>query len=104
MEDIEKKMGMPKGSKVQQGYATVPTGVGANYRKIGREMTRLGYKMNHASARNYVLRIMQKFARAISDLNDTDVQQCNLENIARDPGFQNVVGDMVRDIIDARKQ
>jgi hypothetical protein len=58
-------MSMPKGMKIARGYATVVDDGGMNYRSIAERMTEAGHPMNHASARNYVLRALQKFAIAI---------------------------------------
>jgi hypothetical protein len=56
-------MSMPKGKKVSVGYATVVDDDGANYRTISEHMTKLGQPMNHASARNHVLRIIELFLK-----------------------------------------
>ena len=48
------------------------------YRSISTIMTAEGHKMNHSSARNYVLRAMKKFAYAI----------------AKNPMFQKTIGEL----------
>ena len=59
-------MALRRGSKVNRGYATVIESEGVNYREIADTMTELGFTMNHSSARNYVLRVMRKFAAAMA--------------------------------------
>ena len=56
---------MKKGKKFDDGYATVEDGV--NYRDIAETMSEIGFKMNHSSARNHVIRVMKKFADAVND-------------------------------------
>ena len=56
-------MSMPKGYKVEHGYATVGDGLG--YREIAEKMTETGDKMNHSTARNVFLSAMSKFCNGI---------------------------------------
>jgi murein endopeptidase len=46
-------MAMPRGHKMNQGYATVKDGL--DYRAISEIMSERGFKMNHATARNVLL-------------------------------------------------
>ena len=62
-------------------YATVTQDEGVNYREIADMMTEIGYKMNHSSARNYVLRVMRKFAEEIVSSWDLEVPEHKLEKI-----------------------
>ena len=49
-------MSMPKGFKSPNGYATNKTFAGGeDYRTIALMMTKDGFKMNHATARNVFL-------------------------------------------------
>ena len=41
-------MSMPKGTKVNRGYATTKDGL--DYRRISEKLAEDGYKMNHATA------------------------------------------------------
>ena len=59
-------MGMPKGHKSENGYATVTGTSGFGYREIAEKMTSDGLKMNHATARNYFLRAMKKIAAPLA--------------------------------------
>ena len=77
-------MSMPKGTKFKSGYATV-THQGLGYREIAEVLTAEGHKMNHATARNYFLRAMEKLAAPMVKLMEND--RSALE-IAEDPNFQ----------------
>ena len=92
---------MKKGKKFDTGYATVDDGV--NYRDIADTMTEIGYKMNHSSARNYVLRVMRKFAEAITDQYGVNMSEEGLENVARSPRFQSGIAELLQDIEAVRK-
>jgi len=92
---------MKKGKKFESGYATVDDGI--NYRDIADTMTDIGYTMNHSSARNYVLRVMRKFAEAIADQYDIDMSDEKLEDAARSPMFQSGIAQLLQDIEHTRK-
>jgi ActR/RegA family two-component response regulator len=77
-------------------YATITNDDGVDYRKISREMLKRGWKMNHSSVRNYVLRIMQKFASEYSYCVDNKVKKDNTLDIAKNPEFQAMVSDLIQ--------
>ena len=85
-------MGMPKGHKSKNGYATVTGTDGYGYREIAEKMTATGMKMNHATARNYFLRAMTKIAAPLADHTDRDVS-----SLASDPGFQDAIATLMRE-------
>ena len=93
---------MQKGKKFECGYATIEEN-GVNYRDIAETMTELGYKMNHSSARNYVLRVMRKFVDAIVEKNGFAVTQGEAENISRSPLFQSGIHDVLHELEHYRK-
>jgi len=80
-------MSMPKGTKFKSGYATV-TDQGLGYREIAEIMTSEGHKMNHATARNYFLRAMEKLAKPMVDLMDNNR---TAQELAVDPNFQDAM-------------
>ena len=84
-------MPMPKGHKSENGYATV-TGMGKGYREIAEAMTEGGHTMNHASARNYFLRAMNKLAKPVSGHSDRTT-----EELAADPRFQDAIATIIRE-------
>lgn len=83
-------------------YATV-TEEGTNYREIADMMSMIGFKMNHSSARNYILRIMKKFAHAITENWDMKLSDDDLEKIVKDPMFQEGICDLLQKIESERK-
>ena len=79
-------------------YATVIGDEGVNYREIADMMTEIGYKMNHSSARNYILRVMRKFAEEIIDNWDIDVPDHEIDKIVKSPAFQAAISDVLQQI------
>lgn len=88
-------MSLKRGSKVNRGYATVVENEGVNYREIADTMTELGFSMNHSSARNYVLRVMRKFATAIVQDFDLELSEERVTEVAKSPGFQYGIADLL---------
>lgn len=87
---------MKKNQKAK--YATVEGVEGVNYREIADMMTEIGFKMNHSSARNYVLRVMRKFADAIISEWDLDVPSEKMDGIIKSVHFQQAVSDILQQI------
>ena len=84
-------MTMPKGFKVENGYATSAELGGKSYHQIAEIMTDRGFKMNHSTARNVFVSSLQKIASEVTDLYDLQLSRKELKNIAIDPRFQEVV-------------
>lgn len=98
-------MALKKGTKVDRGYATITVDEGVNYREIADTMAELGFPMNHSSARNYVLRIMKKFAQAFVDANGLTVTEAKINEIAKSPMFQHGIADLLHIVeMDRRSQ
>lgn len=91
----ENKMTLKKGSKFNNGYATVLEDEGVNYREIADIMSELGFTMNHSSARNYVLRVMQKFADAFNKEWKLNLPSEKLKVISGSPNFQSVISEVL---------
>lgn len=91
-----------KNLKKKSTYATVTFEEGVNYREIADMMTEIGFKMNHSSARNYVLRIMRKFAEAIVDSWGVEISEARLEKIIKSPDFQEAICDILQ-IVNTKK-
>lgn len=87
-----------KRSTQKTEYATVGLDEGVNYREIADMMTDIGFKMNHSSARNYVLRIMRKFAVAIIEGWDVDVPDHKIDTIIKTPKFQNAICSILHNL------
>lgn len=87
---------MQKGKKIDRGYATVVDNDGCNYRTISEQMTTQGYKMNHSSARNYILRAMNKFASHFAEAHGMKLTEEQLDAVVRSPNFQSAVSDLLQ--------
>lgn len=88
-------MSLRRGTTVDRGYATVAEDEGVNYREIADTMTELGFNMNHSSARNYVLRVMRKFAIAYAQQWGIQLTETKIDEIAKNPNFQHGVADLL---------
>lgn len=91
-------MALKKGTKVDRGYATVVDDEGVNYRDIAETMTELGFNMNHSSARNYVIRIMKKFAQEFSVQWNLGLSEKKIDTIAKSPMFQQGISEILHSI------
>lgn len=96
-------MAVKKGSRFKNGYATVLEDEGVNYREIADIMTDIGFSMNHSSARNHVLRVMTKFAKAFDEKWDLELSDDRLNSIAASPRFQSAVADLLHNLEATRK-
>lgn len=85
------------------GYAT-STDDGVNYREIAEIMSCLGYQMNHSSARNYVIRVMNKFAEKLCEVWNVSTDDANVSRIAKDPRFQSAIAEMMQCIEANRRE
>ena len=88
-------MSMPKGLKIDRGYATVNDLGGLDYRSIAEQMTDEGHKMNHATARNVFVKGMSKIAREVCVLYGRECTPQNLKSVAINPSFQNAIAEMM---------
>ena len=92
-------MSMPKGYKVEHGYATVEAGLG--YREIAEKMTDEGCKMNHSTARNIFLAAMSKFATELFEVYNIPVSKDKIKKVSSDPRFQSGLMSAIVDLEDA---
>lgn len=74
-------------------YITITEG--EDYRSIAAKMTELGYKMNHATARNILLNGMKKFIKGISEElgNPIDMEQAH--NLIMRQDIHETIGDIL---------
>lgn len=79
-------------------YATVIDDDGVNYREIADIMSEIGFIMNHSSARNYVIRVMTKFAEEFVKEWNVNLSDEKIKTIASSPQFQNVISDMLHNL------
>lgn len=81
-------MPMPKDAKISRGYATIVGDPDAlDFRAISEKMTADGHKMNHSSARNYLIRGLKKIASALSDHYGLPTDPTAIDDIVRSPEF-----------------
>lgn len=96
-------MALRSGSRIDRGYATVAGDEGVNYREIAETMTELGYEMNHSSARNFVLRVMRKFALSIATAWNVELDDEKVDEISKNPAFQAAISDILQ-VNEARRR
>ena len=90
-------MAMPKGHKVNGGYATVTALPGADdYKLIARKCSDMGYKMGHSTARNIFLGAMMKVADNLQKSQGNTYNHSQLFEIARSPNFQMSVAEVLK--------
>lgn len=81
-----------------KSYASITETEGVNYRDIAEVMTDIGFKMNHSSARNYVLRVMTKFVREVASQWDVELTEADVVRIAKSPQFQQGICEVLHSI------
>jgi len=97
-------MALKKESKFTKDYATVIDDEGVNYREIADIMSEIGFVMNHSSARNYVLRVMTKFAEAFDEEWELRLSDERVKSVAASPQFQSVISDLLHNLEATRKE
>jgi len=90
-------MSMPKGYKIDHGYATTSSLGGKSYKEISEIMTDRGDKMNHSTARNVFLNSMKKIAANACELYGVEVNAVNIKRIANDPRFQSGLSQIIKE-------
>lgn len=94
-------MSMPTGSKFKNGYATVSADFGGmEYRVIAERMAADGDEISVSTARNLVLRALEKIAREMCILQGVapDMIESEAKRISLDPRFQESMASMLGDI------
>jgi len=61
-------------------------------------MSEIGFVMNHSSARNYILRVMTKFAEAFDREWGLELTDEKIRHVAASPQFQNVISDLLHNL------
>jgi hypothetical protein len=84
-------------------YATVGRTDGVNYREIAEIMTALGYDMNHSSARNHLIRIMEKFYVAYCEAQGFAIPDDVSDAVCRSPNFQEAVSQLIQQLEGQRR-
>lgn len=97
-------MALVKGTKIERGYATITDEDGVNYKEIAETMTELGFKMQHSSARNHVIKVMKMFADEFSRHMDVEMSDDQLTQLAKMPSFQGAIADILQTIETQRRR
>lgn len=74
-------------------YITITEG--EDYRTIAAKMTKMGFKMNHATARNILLAGMKKFVKGVSDELGYPMDAEKTENLIMRQDIHEVIGDIL---------
>lgn len=74
-------------------YITISEG--EDYRTIAAKMTKLGFKMNHATARNILLSGMRKFIQNISEELGHSLSEDECENLVMRQDIHEILGDIL---------
>jgi hypothetical protein len=74
-------------------YITIEEG--EDYRSIATKMTNMGYKMNHATARNILLSGMKKFVAGIAAELGQSIDSADAERLIMRQDIHEVVGDLL---------
>ena len=94
-------MSMPTGSKFANGYATVSADFGGlEYRAITERMAADGDEISVSTARNLVLRALEKLARELCIIQGVPADRLDAESkrVSLDPRFQESMASMLGDI------
>lgn len=94
-------MSMPNGSKFTNGYATVSSDFGGlEYRAIAEQLTAEGDAISVSTARNLVLRALEKIARELCIIQGVSPDKLDSESkrVSLDPRFQESIASMMGDI------
>ncbi len=75
-------------------YVTIEDGV--VFRKISKEMSDLGYPMNHATARNILISGIKKIIKQLAmRYNNKELNEEELLALATDQGIHSVLGELL---------
>jgi hypothetical protein len=75
-------------------YVTIEDGI--VFRKISKEMSDLGYSMNHATARNILISGIKKIIKQLAiRYNNKELNEEELLALATDQGIHNVLGELL---------
>jgi len=81
-------------------YSTSYDTTGCDYREIADALTLMGYPMNHSSARNYVMRGVEKIAAAVLVANGLKADTATVKRVARSARFQAGLAEILHMIAD----
>lgn len=94
-------MSMPTGAKFKNGYATVSSEFGGmEYRLIAEKFSEGGEKISVSTARNLVLRALEKLAIPLCEVNGVpdDKLEDEARRVSLDPRFQSAIASALGDM------
>lgn len=68
---------------------------GIDFRKIAKIMTKAGYKMNHATARNQLMSAMQKLVTNIVKQTDVKVEREKIDELINSQEIHSILADVL---------
>lgn len=74
-------------------YITLDEGV--DFRTIANKMTKMGFKMNHATARNVLLAGMERFLQNLSQEFDHSLDKDKIKELCKSQDTHNVLADVL---------
>lgn len=74
-------------------YITLDEGV--DFRTIANKMTKMGFKMNHATARNVLLAGMEKFLQNLGQEFDCNLDKERIKELCKSQDTHNVLADVL---------
>ena len=87
---------------MSQKYITIEEG--EDYRTIADKMTKLGYKMNHATARNILLSSLRQFIQNMSSEVGKTLTDDEVEMLVMRQDIHEVIGDILPLCLKEEKQ
>lgn len=82
-------------------YITISEG--EDYRTIAAKMTNMGYKMNHATARNILLSGMKRFIKGISEQVGQSLDEQQMDDLIMRQDIHEVIGDILALCVEEEK-
>lgn len=68
---------------------------GIDFRKIAKIMTKAGYKMNHATARNQLMSAMQKLVTNIVKQTDVKLERERIDELINSQEIHSILADVL---------
>jgi len=74
-------------------YVTLEEGI--DFRKIAKIMTKSGYQMNHATARNVLMSSLHDLMKSVSEEMGTNIGEAQIKNILKDQRVHEALADVL---------
>lgn len=77
----------------QKKYIVLEDGI--DFRTIAKKMTAAGYKMNHATARNLFMEVVEQFIKGITSELKINTSKMNIEEMLKEPMIHEALTDIL---------